>query len=387
MATGDETHTTRARANALRVALSNRGLLDGLADPALDEVMDLCIGCKGCKTECPTGVDMARLKSEYLAHRNLTRGVSRRSRWIADFPARLPALSRLPTLANLISQSTWVRSWLERKLGLDRRLRPPRLAPRTFRAWFRRHSRRRAALPASRGRVVYLVDTWANFFTPTVGVAAVQLLERAGYEVICPVTYCCGRPAISQGMLIEARHAAELNVRILGPYASAGIPIVGTEPSCTLTLVDEYPQLARSEAARRVAAATALIEAFLVRLLEAEPAALTFRSPDRPILFHAHCHQKALVGTAGTLALLRRAWGQRAGEINSGCCGMAGAFGHEVEHYEIAQAIGEQRLFPAVRGRGEADVAVSGFSCRTQIAHHAGYAPRHWLELLSELLE
>ncbi|GAG40920.1 unnamed protein product, partial [marine sediment metagenome] len=172
--------------------------------------------------------------------------------------------------------------------------------------------------------------------------------------------------------------------RRLAHLAMAGVPIVGTEPSCILTLVDEYPQLVRTHAARKVAAQAMMIETFLSRLLNDDPSALEFTRPPAPLLYHAHCHQKALVGSADAVALLHRAWGDDASEIDSGCCGMAGAFGHEVEHYEIARVIGEQRLFPAVRDRGDARIAVSGFSCHEQIGHHTDAHPRYLVEYLAD---
>ena len=386
MVTGDEKHTTRARANALRIALSNHGLLDGLTDPHLAEVMDLCIGCKACKTECPTGVDMARLKSEYLSHRHLVEGADDRVRFVADLPNKLSQAARFPRLFNALSQSMVVRGFIERRYRLDRRMPPPRLAHRTFRRWFRRHNRSRSSADATRGEVVLFIDTWTNHITPEVGVAAVRLLESAGFKVLCPATMCCGRPAISQGLLTEAKQLAESNVRLLARYAAAGTPIVGLEPSCILTLVDDYPSLLRFNAARTVASASMMIETFLRRLLDDDPQAITFSRPDRTILYHAHCHQKAIVGSADAAALLRRAYGEAFTEINSGCCGMAGSFGHELEHYEIAKAIGEQRLFPAVRKRGDADVAVSGYSCRTQIDHHTGVKPMHVVEYLADAM-
>lgn len=394
MATGDETHTTRARANALRVALSDKGLLHGLDDPALAEVMDLCISCKACASECPTGVDMARLKAEYLHQRILTHGASRRARWIADFPAKLRRISRIPNLANRVAQSQWMRAHLERKYGLDRRVSPPRLAAQTFREWFRNHVRRKHGQTDSRPRVAYLADTWTNYFTPQVGIAAVTLLEAAGFRVLCPPTACCGRPAISQGLLGEARLAAEYNVELLDPLAYSEVPIVGTEPSCTLTLTDEYPQLVRSMAARRVASRTMMLETFLLRVLDARPelAGSLFRTPaensmQEKILYHAHCHQKALVGSGDAVRLMQLAFGGRASEINSGCCGMAGSFGHEKEHYEVAKAIGQQRLFPAICGAPGARVAIEGFSCRQQVAHHTQARPRHLVEYLAEAMQ
>ncbi|MHC4697270.1 MAG: FAD-binding and (Fe-S)-binding domain-containing protein [Planctomycetota bacterium] len=407
MATLDETHTTRARANALRIALSNRGLLNGLDDPYLAEVMDLCISCKACKRECPTGVDMARLKAEYLARRNLIDGVSTPARLVADVPRLARWGSLFPRLSNLIAQSKTTRAWIEGRYGFDRRIPPPRFAHRTFRSWYRRHRKRGATGPgavgchwsasggpasassghAPRGPLIYFLDCWTNHFVPQVGIAAVTLLERAGFDVHCPQTVCCGRPFISKGILAEARQLAESNVNKLVRHARVGTPIVSTEPSCILTFVDEYPQLVRTKAARRVAEYAMTIESFLCRLLDDDPTAITFASPERPLLYHAHCHQKAIVGSEDAVALLEHVWGPSASLINSGCCGMAGSFGHEKDHYEVARAVGEERLFPAVRNRSDAAIAVSGFSCRQQIAHHAGVEPKHVVEHLADLLK
>ncbi len=410
MATLDETHTTRARANALRAALSNRGLLNGLDDPRLAEVMDLCISCKACKTECPTGVDMARLKAEYLARRNLMEGVPPLARLVADVPRLARLAGRFASLTNLVAQSKPVRAWIEHRFGFDQRIPPPRFAHQTFRAWYRQHqkgrglvparsatgdSRATGGLPASashgdapRGPVIYFVDCWTNHFVPQVGIAAVTLLERAGFHVQCPHTFCCGRPCISKGILGEAKQLAESNVNKLVSHARAGVPIIGTEPSCILTFVDEYPQLVRTRAARRVAAHAMTLESFLHRLLDDDPTVLDFTRPgDRPLLYHAHCHQRAIVGAEDAVALLGRVWGPSASLINSGCCGMAGSFGHEKEHYEVARAIGEERLFPAIRDRGDAAVAISGFSCRHHIEHHTGVKPKHVVEHLAALLK
>jgi len=387
VATLDERHTTRARANALRHALSNRGLLSGLGDPALDEVMDLCVSCKACKTECPTGVDMARLKAEHRFRVNITRGVSRRGRLVADLPDRLAKMSRLPRTANIVAQSGVVRAMMQWRYGLDRRVRPPKLAPHSFRDWFRRHVRDgRRVHQASRGVVIYFVDTWTNYVAPEAGMAAVTLLERAGFNVHCPQTYCCGRPALSQGLLTEVRQLAEWNIATLQAALGADVPVLFTEPSCHASVVDEYPQLVPSGAAKRLADRSFLIESFLRRVLDEDPMALSLRQRPTSLLLHAHCHQKALVGTDDTVALLQLAFGGGVSELDAGCCGMAGAFGHEREHYEIAKAMGEHRLFPAVRQRGEAEIAVTGFSCRQQIAHHTDVQPRHALEWLASAL-
>ena len=235
--------------------------------------------------------------------------------------------------------------------------------------------------------MIYIVDTWTNYCTPEVGKATVTLLEHAGYRVVCPPVRCCGRPAISQGLLADAKNLAEFNVETLNHSAGPGTPILGSEPSCLLTYLDEYPHLLRTQASRRIADRVVLVETFLRRLLDDQPEVMRFRPRFRPLLYHAHCHQKALVGTSDANALMQRAWGALAKEIDSGCCGMAGAFGHETEHYDIARAIGEHRLFPAVRNRGDADVAVAGYSCRSQIRHHFSFSPKHLLEYLAESME
>ncbi|MFH1745700.1 MAG: FAD-linked oxidase C-terminal domain-containing protein [Planctomycetota bacterium] len=413
MATGDETHTTRARASALRVALSNRDLLAGLSDPALDEVFDLCLSCKACKTECPTGTDVAKLKAEWLHARNQRQGVPRRSRLIARSIQLAQLGCHFAPLSNLFMQSKVVRAFMEHLYGLDRRVPPPRFARQTFRQWFANRSNTSqggtsaggTAVSAVSGTspgmtsllnpqssilnppIVYFVDTWVNCYIPQVGQATVKVLEALGHEVIVPPTVCCGRPLISKGMLDEAKTLAEDNVEILGPYARRGIPIIGTEPSCVSVLTDELPQFVRTPAARRVAEMAVSIESFVADALQRDPDALKFKPDAGPLIFHGHCHHKALTGTGGALRVLSACTHGQAKELNTGCCGMAGAFGHEKEHYDVAKAVGEQRLFPAVRNRGDADVAVSGFSCRHHIEHHTGVAPKHVIEYVAEALE
>jgi len=386
MATLDELHTTRGRANALRAALSNRGLLSGLDDPALDEAMDLCLQCKACKSECPTGVDMAKLKAEWLYHRNATRGAGRGARFLAAAPLLARLGGTMPAISNYFLQRPWVRGLLETWFGVDRRIAPPAFARESFRAWFDRRGGG-AAPDGRRGRVVYFADTWTNGYWPQAGRAAVALLEAAGYAVLAPALGCCGRPLISKGLLDEAARGARENVAALHALLDGSTWIAASEPSCLSALIDEYPALLRSAAARQVAERARSVEALLVAAAEggAMPAASS-AAGGRRVLLHGHCHQKALWGTSDALHFLRSVAGVDAREINSGCCGMAGSFGHETAHYDVARAVGEQRLFPAVRARGDAEVAVCGFSCREQIAHHAGVTPRHALEIAAEAL-
>ncbi|MGB0716615.1 MAG: FAD-binding and (Fe-S)-binding domain-containing protein [Phycisphaerae bacterium] len=405
MATLDERHTTRGRANALRIALSDRGLLKGLNDAALGEVMDLCLSCKACKTECPTGVDMAKLKAEYLHQRHLDSGASLRSRFLADLPSYLAMASRFPRMSRWVSGLRPVRRWVARRYGFEPRVAMPTLALRTFRQQYRSYRRSLRGRQVGRGRdvgrgrqvgrdslgtVAYLSDCWTNYFTPEVGLSAVRLLEAAGFKVISPSLSCCGRTAISAGLLGDAIGLARQNVRALEPlmYVDA---IVGTEPSCLLTLADEYPSLLHREGmsslSRRIAERVRPVESFLLETLGEEVLG-ALGDGRESVLLHVHCHQKASSFAGDSLRLLKALCGEggSVSELATGCCGMAGSFGQEVEHYEVGRAVGEERLFPAVRASGGVAMAVTGFSCRQQLMHHVGVSVRHPVELAASWL-
>lgn len=391
MALGDELHTTRARANALRVAMSDSHLLRGLDDPALDEVMDLCISCKACKTECPTQVDMARMKTELLHRRNASCGAPARARLIADAPEMLRRASRFPRIFNAIAGSGFARRRMERTYGLSAKLRPPRVAAQTFRAWWRRNRRRFAAAPAGSRRVLLFVDTWTDLLVPEVGRSAVRVLHAAGFTVRVARHGCCGRPLLSQGFLEEARVVASQMVTQLWQATEAQMPIVVLEPSCLSALVDEYPQLVRSRRARSLADAARSLEEVLIEapvdfgsLLGGDRESAT--PGGEVLLVHEHCHTKALRGASAALSMLSAIPGANAQDSGAGCCGMAGAFGHETEHYDIARAIGQERLFPKIETTRPSAVVACGFSCRQQIAHHTSARPVHLAEHLASLL-
>ena len=388
MVTREEEHSTRGRANLLRGVLS--GALPGetLSSRRLYEALDLCLECKACKAECQTGVDMAKLKYEFLDHYNRVHGLPLRARLFANINTLSRLGSRLAPISNWATANPLTKLLLHGFLGIHARRTLPHFARTTFPDWFKSH---RKATEGKLGRVVLFNDTFMNYNYPQVGVAAVELLEHAGYGVVLANAACCGRPMISKGLLDKSKAHAQHNVDLLYPYAAKGIPIVGCEPSCLLTLRDEYPDLLREgedhEKARTVAANSYLIDEFLIMLKDKGELALEFTNVEKKVLFHGHCHQKALVGTRHSLAALRLPPGYEVEEVDSGCCGMAGSFGYEKEHYRISMDIGAQRLFPAVEAKGEEfDIAVMGISCRQQIEHATGRNARHLVEVLRDAI-
>jgi FAD/FMN-containing dehydrogenase/Fe-S oxidoreductase len=385
MATLDEEHSTRGRANALRAVLSGKVPRSEFTGRRLHEVLDLCLECKACKAECPANVDMAKLKYEFLAHYHRANGLPLRNRLFGRIHMLARVGSALAPVSNWIAGAAPHRWLLERVAGIDRRRPLPRFARESFARWF---GRRRPEGGGERGGVVLFHDTFNTYQTPDVAIAATRLLEALGYRVSLADRGCCGRPMISKGMLTEAAALAADNVARLAGAARQGRPIVGLEPSCLLTLRDEYPELVRTEDARLVARQSFLLEEFLRKELAAgHPLfARAHAATGRKVLLHGHCHQKALVGTGPTIAVLKAA-GYQVTEVDAGCCGMAGSFGFEAEHYDLSIKIAERRLAPAVRAVG-ADVAVCapGISCRQQVEHTTGRAPKHPAELLWEAL-
>jgi Fe-S oxidoreductase len=319
------------------------------------------------------------LRSKVFAH------INRVSRWGA----------RLPSLANWGMQSGLGRMVMGRVLGVHPQRTLPAITSQTFPHWFA--SRMRPDDDRlTKGTVALFNDTFMNYNYPEIGQAAVELLEAAGFrvELVSPSGKmpsgggCCGRPMISKGFLDEAAVQAGGMVEMLhSAYAARGIPIVGCEPSCVLTFRDEYPELVPGDKSRRVAQHTFLLDEFLVSLQERGELELELTDLPKKVLFHAHCHQKSLVGTANSLGALRLAPGYQVEMVNSGCCGMAGSFGFEKEHYEVSMQIGEQTLFPAVRAKGDDwEIAVTGVSCRQQVGHGTGRRARHLVEVLRDAL-
>lgn len=378
MVTLEEEHTTRGRANALRLVLSGR-LPDGFANETLREALDLCLQCKACKTECPSNVDLAKLKAEtlYQSYRSTPPPIG--SLLMGHIHRLNPIGSATAPLANATLRNPVFKWLLEKVAGIDRRRTLPTFARDHFRKWFRSHAPDPRA--GSRGSVVLLDDCFTTYNTPSVGRAAVRVLEASGYRVELAGLACCGRPAISKGLLDLGRDLARENVARLVESARRGAPILGCEPSCLLTLVDEYRDFRLGGDAGLVAAACRLVEAFVADR-ERVPE-LPLRPREGRALLHGHCQQKALVGTAGTAAALGRVPGLSVKTLDSGCCGMAGSFGYEAGHYEVSVALANRVLLPAVREDPEAVLVAPGFSCRSQVHGLAGVEALHPIELIA----
>lgn len=388
MATRDEQDTTRGRANALRNALAGNVFEQkDFTSKRTYEVMDLCLSCKACKTECPSSVDMAKVKTEFLAQYQAVHGTPLRSRVFGHIHTLSRLSSPVAPLANLALR-TPLASPVMRALGVHPNRKLPafqrRTFPRLFADWRRDHP---TAKREFRGQVVYFHDTFATYNYPQIGVATVRLLDAAGYEVILEERrVCCGRPMLSKGLVTEARKLARRNVQLLAPYAKRGIPVVGSEPSCILTLRDEYADLLPNDPDVAVVAANSfMIDEFLAKLADEGDLGIDWLTREGPeVLFHGHCHQKALIGITGSLGILRES-GCRPRETGAGCCGMAGSFGYETEHYDVSKKIVEDRLLPAVMAATpETVVAVAGVSCRQQIEHFADQTPQHIAEVLAD---
>jgi FAD/FMN-containing dehydrogenase/Fe-S oxidoreductase len=403
MATRDEGDSTRGRANALRMAISGQLGSAGLTDPDLMPVLDLCLECKACKSECPTGVDMARLKSEFLHQYQRVHGASFRSRLLGQAERVAIWSSRLAPITNWV-QSTRSARWLaDVTLGIDRRRRFPTASRHTFTSRWNRDDRAGTRDSAGDGRhpdrLALFVDTFTEFYEPVHGRSAARIAAHLGWDVVVPPRVCCGRPLISKGFLEEARRQAEDTTRTLSHLASAGVPIVFCEPGCFSAVRDDHPRLvgeALRADAERVAARATTFEQWALRAVG--DTGQVDRDPRRGsetgseavsgrVLVHGHCHQKALVGMQPTVDLLSALTRRAVMSVDAGCCGMAGSFGYEREHYSLSERIGERSLFPALRERaGDTVVVAPGFSCRHQIRHFTGVEPVSTMQLVESLL-
>ena len=411
IATRDEKDTTRGRANALRNAMAGRIPREELFSPQMYDVMDLCIGCKACKSECPSAVDMARIKAEYLVHYYDRNGLPLFNRMMGLLPTLNHLLFRfgrpLIPLVNWAMKSAPLKAVFAR-VGIDPRRSLPAYARQPLSTWFAGRPATAKASAANGNKpetVILFHDTWAEYNHPEIGHAAVQVLEAAGYNVrLADGRACCGRPLITGGQADKVRGWVDNNVALLAPFARQGLPIVGLEPSCILTLRDEYLELASDREGARVVAENALtFDEFIARVTAVPKESgngseegkyipessfpSIWRNEPGTAYLHGHCHQKALIGNDASVAALHAA-GYEVQVIDSGCCGMAGDFGYTKGHYDVSRDIGEERLFPAVREMpAEAFLVASGTSCRDQIEQFAGRAPLHMAQVLAQALK
>jgi Fe-S oxidoreductase len=381
MVTGDEALSTRGRADIVRAALEGRfSRARSLESIELDEVLGTCLSCKACVTECPSNVDMARLKLELRHAQHGLQGIPVTDRLIAsaDLLGRLGTL--FPRIANWVLRNRPVRRLMQRLSGIHVEAPIPRFAPRRFDSWFKR----RTTVAGTRGRVILWDDTWVRYHEPDVGRAAVKVLEAAGYEVtLADGRTCCGRPAASRGLLEKMRRSAEHNVRLL---AGSDEPIVFLEPSCWSMFKDEYLQL-DIPGADEVAARAVLFEDFIAALVTTETGTLPLSTEPQTVAVHGHCHAKALSDAHRVVELLDRLPGVSPQWLDTGCCGMAGAFGMLTDHRDLSHRVADP-LVRAIDGLSDgARVVASGTSCRHQIGDLTDARPLHIAELLAERLQ
>jgi FAD/FMN-containing dehydrogenase/Fe-S oxidoreductase len=396
-ATRDEQHLTRGRANTLRLALTGQLGPDALTSVAMHDTLALCVSCKGCRRECPTGVDMARMKVEVLYHYTRRHGLTARQRIIAFLPRYAPWASRLAPLFNARDRIPGLAGVGEKWLGISSKRKLPRwrrdIFTRTAPSAAARHSTH-AGTGASTSEVLLFADTFNNYFEPENLRAAQDVLMAGGYRVHVAVArdgarpLCCGRTFLAAGLVEEARAEARRLIEAVEPFAARGVPIVGLEPSCLLTLRDELLCLFPRQAVETVSRQALLLEEFLVRELAAARLELPLEAqPGKRVLLHGHCHQKAFGAMPSAEQALRLIPGLAVETVASSCCGMAGAFGYEAEHFEMSMRMAEASLLPSVRAAGPDTLIVAdGTSCRHQILDGAGRQALHVARVLQGAL-
>jgi len=419
MATRNEKDTTRARANMLRQVLTeSRADMNAWDSHEVKEVMDLCLSCKGCKSECPSNVDVARLKAEWQQHYYDANGVPLRSRLVANFTKSMRLAAIAPSLYNWAVSAPDVSRWIKQFSGFAAKRSLPTLHKTTLAAWYAKHANKseggarppgalsgfpnQANLPGGQvppsspapfpnGRVYLFCDEFTNYNDTPVGIKAIQLLNRLGYEVVIPEHLESGRAHFSKGLVREAQQFAIRNVELLAEVVTSESPLIGIEPSAILGFRDEYPDLVPDHllaAAQSLAKNALLIDEFIAREIDAgRISRSSFNPSSKTIKLHGHCHQKALSSLNPTVKMLELPEGHKVQLIPSGCCGMAGSFGYEEEHFAISQQIGELVLFPAVRNASsEVLIAAPGTSCRHQIKDGTGRIALHPVEILHAAL-
>ncbi|RDC63496.1 FAD-binding and (Fe-S)-binding domain-containing protein [Adhaeribacter pallidiroseus] len=393
MVTRNEKDTTRGRANVLREFLTRSTKANRFDHHEIKEAMELCISCKGCKSECPSNVDVAKLKAEFLQHYYDANGIPLRTRLVGNFTNLNNVASVAPGIYNFVFTNKFTSRLAKRVVGFAENRPLPLLHHTTLRQWFKKHQKQTPPkfLTGSKGKVNLFCDEFTNFNDAEIGIKAVQLLERLGYEVQMPEHEESGRTYLSKGLVRDAKKLAVKNVAKLSKVVSANVPLIGIEPSAILTFRDEYLDLVEEDQyqeAQNLAKNSYLIDEFI--FAEMGKGNITpdqFTQEKRLIKLHGHCHQKALSSVAYTQKMLSLPENYTVEVIPSGCCGMAGSFGYETEHYEVSMQIGELVLFPTVRKQPESVIiAAPGTSCRHQIKDGTGRRALHTLEVLYEAL-
>ena len=395
MATRNEKDTTRARANILREFLTNSEKLNRFDHDEILDVMDLCLSCKGCKSECPSNVDVAKLKAEFLQHYYDSNGVPFRSKLIGNFTRSSSLGAIAPGLYNFAVTNKVLSKWIKTIAGFAVERSMPTLDKQTLRSWYKKHQSHRqmgseVSNPANK-TVYFFCDEFTNYNDTSIGIKAILLLEKLGYDVIIPDHIESGRTWLSKGLIRKAKTIAEQNVRMLAPLISTDHPIIGVEPSAILTFRDEYMDLVAEDMlddARKLKLSSFTVEEFIA--MEVDKGNIkpgNFTTEAKNIKLHGHCQQKALSNISSSVTLLSLPVNYKVETIPSGCCGMAGSFGYEKEHYDISMKIGELVLFPAVRKQtGDTIIAAPGTSCRHQVKDGTGRRAFHPVEILYDAL-
>ncbi len=383
--TADEDASTRGRANALRLAISGQMGFEGLTDPKVLETLDLCLSCKACKSECPSNVDMAKLKSEVLQKKYDEGNITLREKAINSNLNIVPKMAgwKAP-FVNFVQGTSIFKYAAEKLLKIDRRRTLPSYANESLETWYKNNYKSNG----SKDKVALFADTYINYHEPQLGKAAIKLLSDCGYEVLLASVGCCQRPRISNGFLKEAKTDGTQVAEKLMPYINQGIKIVVCEPSCTSALIDDLPDLIEDlNLSNALKSNVMAIDVFLADALSSGQLQGKFVAKSSDILLHGHCHQKASFGTTGMKSIFKAA-STNCQEPDSGCCGMAGSFGYESEHYDVSKKISELVLIPEINKTGKNTLVVAnGFSCRHQIHDFAGRKAVHWVESVEYIMK
>ena len=396
MATRNEQDTTRARANILREILTNSTKENPFNSHEIKEVMDLCISCKGCKSECPSNVDMAKMKGEFLQHYYEANGIPFRTKLIGNFTNMNKLVAKVPGLYNFGVSNSITAQIIKSIIGFAKKRSLPKLHRQTLKSWYKKNKVNGFNVPnplPSKGKVYLFCDEFTDFNDVPVGQAAIKLLTKLGYEVEIPKHQESGRTYLSKGLVKKARKLAHENIMLLKDKINKDTPLLGIEPSAILTFRDEYVNFAidteHEKSAHLLAENSLMIDEFLDQLFESnEVDTSLFNKEEKLIKLHGHCHQKSLASIVPTKRILSFPKNYKVESIPSGCCGMAGSFGYEKEHYDVSMQIGALVLFPTVREQGEHTIiAAPGTSCRHQIKDGTDRIARHPVEILWEAMK